>query len=159
MKQLENYDYAEAIFLEHGLDVAGWQLKTNNRYTSLGLCKESKKIIELSKAFLDKADKVDVKHVMLHEIAHAIVGNKHSHDRKWQSVALQIGIDSAITCYDKPIISREDTAKYVGNCSTCQNKTYMYRRSNKRSACGICCIKYNGGRFSEKYLIEWSEKR
>ena len=76
---------------EHGLD--GWAIKWNgNLKRRLGQCQFSNETLEFSTNLTLLADD-RVRNIALHEIAHALVGPGHGHDRVWQACARRIGCD------------------------------------------------------------------
>lgn len=83
---------AHDLMLEHGLAQQGWTLQYNNRFRNvLGRCKYRQKLIELGTQYV-KANGIEaVKDTILHEIAHAIAGNKAGHGVEWQNVCRRIG--------------------------------------------------------------------
>lgn len=57
-----------------------------------GNCDHTKQKISLWDKLVDRSDDpATVREVILHEIAHALVGAGHGHDEVWQAKALQIG--------------------------------------------------------------------
>lgn len=70
-----------------------WDFGWNNRKRSLGVCKHSSSVIELSRTATSVNEEHVVKNTILHEIAHALVGIGHGHDSVWQAMAKSIGCD------------------------------------------------------------------
>ena len=60
-----------------------------------GVCKYKGKSIGMSSHFLNSPTTTIqlVKNTLLHEIAHALVGGQHHHDKVWMKMALSIGCD------------------------------------------------------------------
>ena len=50
-----------------------------------------KKKISFSRNFIKNSSKEDIQDTILHEIAHAIVGPKHGHDKVWKAMASKLG--------------------------------------------------------------------
>ena len=73
----------------HGL--AGWTFAFNWRKRSLGLCVYRHRQIELSVHFVRRNDQAEILDTILHEIAHALVGQEHGHDGVWKKKCLEIG--------------------------------------------------------------------
>ncbi len=70
-----------AINLMNNHNLLGWNFEWNNRKSAFGLCSYSRKTIFLSKILTVQVDEEGVTNTILHEIAHALVGAGHSHDR------------------------------------------------------------------------------
>ena len=123
------------------------------RYKYHGL--SNYKVVELSTKLVEINDEDRVRLTILHEVAHALTEG-HGHDAVWKTKLLEIGGDGK-RCY-----SREDTntierkrTLYQAYCQEHGNRGRTYRRKDK--ACGICCNKYNGGRYSERFKIQYRE--
>ena len=133
----------------------GWRFSFNNNKTSYGKCKSRGKKIELSQWLLENSDK-DLKaweNTMLHEIAHAIdieIRGKSDHTYKWRDIALSIGCDGE-RCGKAKIEAKN--SKYTLKCNTCKKERPSHKIKRRKTACGKCCDKYNGGRYSEAYVL------
>ena len=73
----------------HRLD--DWTFGFNKRKRTLGLCRYDGQTIELSIFLVDRNSREEVRDTILHEIAHALVGPDHAHDRVWKAKAVEIG--------------------------------------------------------------------
>jgi predicted SprT family Zn-dependent metalloprotease len=80
---------ATELLARHGLH--RWKLEFNRRKRTLGLCVYTKRTIELSTHFVDRNSLESIQETILHEIAHALVGPGHGHDRVWKQKAIEIG--------------------------------------------------------------------
>lgn len=89
---MEIIHWATQLMKAHGLIEKGWSFKINSRYSrALGTCNYTKKSIQICKDHV-KTDTYDtVLDTLLHEIAHALVGMGHGHNKVWQAMALRIG--------------------------------------------------------------------
>lgn len=75
---------------QHGL--RDWKFAFNRRKQAMGLCVYGRKTIELSIHFVERDNPWDeVRDTILHEIAHALVGPRHGHDRVWKRKCIEIG--------------------------------------------------------------------
>ena len=147
------------LMTEHCLIQKGWILKFNRAKRIAGICDESKKQIILSRVLLPLHTDESVKDTILHEIAHALVGCKHGHNRVWQRKAKEIGCDGK-RCYDpnsafveggkEAIIAQ---SKYTMTCPECGHVIPAHRKPKINKACGKCCIAYNNGKYCEKYKL------
>ena len=75
-----------------------WKIELDYAKVRAGACHFREKKISFSRHFLKNADQLDINDTILHEIAHALVGPKHGHDRVWKSMAKKIGC-SAKRCH------------------------------------------------------------
>ncbi|MDX1682329.1 MAG: SprT-like domain-containing protein [Phycisphaeraceae bacterium] len=82
---------ARDLMDEHGL--AEWSIEMGRAKRTLGLCDERKQLIRLSALYVSLNDRAHVQDTILHEIAHALVGVRHGHGKKWQAACERIGAD------------------------------------------------------------------
>jgi predicted SprT family Zn-dependent metalloprotease len=75
------------------------------------------------------------------------------HGSNWKSIAKQIGCDGN-RCYDGETVNLPK-AKYILTCDNCGYESPKHRKVTKQYACGKCCNKYNGGKFSKDYLLRF----
>lgn len=69
----------------------GWRFELGGSNTAVGTCWYETKVINVSKFFAASLDRRNVADVLLHEIAHAIVGGEHEHGPSWKRVAVILG--------------------------------------------------------------------
>ena len=137
------------LMTKHGL--TDWNFQFDNAKRRLGQCKYRTKTISLSQNYLPLRPKAETKNTILHEIAHALVGAGHGHDLTWKMKAREIGCDAERLYKGKARVK----GKYELTCPNCGTVTYRHKKTHLRSACGLCCNKYNGGRFSSDYIFKW----
>lgn len=70
-----------------------WTLAFDRAKMRAGLTNFQTKTITLSEYMIRAASEQDVRNILLHEIAHALVGPYHGHDDVWRAKALEIGCD------------------------------------------------------------------
>ncbi len=80
---------AKTLIAEHKL--RGWVFVYNRGKRTLGMCDYTRRRIELSMYFVAHNDEEAVRDTVLHEIAHALAGEKAGHGAKWKSVCKRIG--------------------------------------------------------------------
>jgi predicted SprT family Zn-dependent metalloprotease len=139
--------YARKTMDEHGL--YGWGFKYDNAKHRLGLCNYSSHVISMSKSCVESNGMDIIKDVLLHEIAHALVGSGHGHDKVWQAKAIEIGSSGNRECVGATV--KRGKYKYV--CDNCEKISYRHRRTQGKMSCGDCCRKYNFGRYTQKYVL------
>ena len=109
----------------------GWRFGFDLAPARGGICRYAAKQITLSVSYCLKASRQEVMDVLLHEIAHAIVGPGHGHDATWKAAARRIGC-TAERCHRV-----EHTApRWRGRCSC--GKEWTRQRLTRRVQEGIC---------------------
>lgn len=129
-----------------------WTFGFDNSRVRFGVCMHSRKRIQLSRYLTMLNQPVDVVDTILHEIAHALAGPRHGHDKVWRRYCNLVGAKPE-RCYQAHVERPE--RKYVGTCPGCSRTTKRHRRD--RVACRTCCTTHNHGKFSEQYLFTWKE--
>ena len=75
-----------------------WKLELDYAKVRAGACHFTEKKISFSRHFLKNADQLNINDTILHEIAHALVGPMHGHNRVWKNMAKKVGC-SAKRCH------------------------------------------------------------
>ena len=151
MELSEAQELATLYIEEH---IPSWRFKFDNAVRRFGCCNHTYRQISLSKRLTIVNDMDSIEDTIIHEIAHALVGCYHGHDSIWRQKAIALGGSG------KQYYSKDDTvmpqSKYTLTCGTCGSVSSRHKltRRAKRVACGICCNKHNGGKFSDKYLFD-----
>jgi len=151
----------------------GWRIEYNNRKTSAGNCSMSyrrnffgdkeyyNKRVRLSMHFLSQENNLgegkgaEWEEVIRHELAHAIdveLRGRTSHDRNWKAVANAM-LSSGRRTFSRENLEDKKLSKYTLVCDTCGKRTPSHKKKRIKSACGTCCKKHNGGRYSEEFLL------
>ena len=120
---------ARELMQEHGLDTS--KFKFTNGRTQLGACSLKRnwegntifKYIGLSRFLVILNDEKNVRLTILHEIAHALVGYGHGHDRIWKLKIMEIGGNPNRT--NKTAIMPK--GRYKGTCDVCGKIFYKHR--------------------------------
>ena len=123
---------------QHGLLYRGWSFKWDYAKKRAGRCTYSTKTISLSKYVVQIREESLVKNTILHEIAHALTGPGHGHDRVWQRQAREIGCTGQ-RCTSGPM----PEGKFVGVCPHC-NETFQFHRRPKKSYWCTRCYRRMG---------------
>lgn len=123
----------------HGL--TGWSLRLSSARRRLGSCAYHTRTIRLSRYLLTDNRWPQVHDTLLHEIAHALVGPNHGHDRVWKQMAVKLG--AAPRSCTKPGEVVMPQGGWVAWCLTCQKEVARYhrrpagwRRGYRHQACG-----------------------
>jgi predicted SprT family Zn-dependent metalloprotease len=121
-----------------------WKFKFDYAKTRFGCCDERRKEISLSKHLVLINDEDVVKNVILHEIAHALVGCKHKHNYIFQQKTRDIGCEYASRyCFEN--VNRVPK-NIVANCPKCGNEVRKYRKPSRKKSCGKCSDKFDNER-------------
>lgn len=138
-------DLATELFVEHAL--VGWVFAFDFAKTRAGLCDYRRLRITLSRhyALLHEVDAS--RQVLLHEIAHALVGKRAGHGETWRDQASSIGylhqqIDGRALA--------ETTAPWLGVCPS-GHQHFRYRRPTRSTSCVACHPEY-----SIQHQINWT---
>lgn len=134
---------SEAAMLldKHGL--TRWRFRFDQALRRGGRCAFDQQEISLSEQFAQAASADEVTDTILHEIAHALVGPKHGHDRIWKATAQRIGCIGRVT-HNVDF----STARWILTCTSCGWREPRLRR-RRGLVCKSCgrVIEYqpNGG--------------
>lgn len=137
-----------------------WTFIFDRAKKRFGQCNYQKKQISLSKYLVELNSEQEVRDTILHEIAHALCGYSAGHGKKWQECVIKLG-GKPDRCYSGKTVNTP-LLKYTVFCPWCETKT---QRQNKikpsfwrsKPACKICCKKYNNGKFSRKFILQYKE--
>lgn len=138
---------ATGLMAHHGLD--GWLLGWDNARTRAGMCRYASRTISLSRPLMALYEPDQVREVVLHEIAHALVGPAHKHDSVWRAKARELGSSGARAL---PVGSPRPPAPWLGRCPQ-GHEFQRYRRPPARSSCSRC-----SARFDARFLLQWHRR-
>lgn len=99
-----------------------------------GVCRPREKRVNLSVSFCLKATRWEIEDTLLHEIAHAIVGQRHGHDAVWRAKAVELGGSGATHHTVSHAI-----AHWIGECG-CE-RPWLRQRLRRSVAEGRLCAK------------------
>lgn len=145
MQLAEAARLGRALLDEHGLH--DWELVFDRAKRRAGICRESERRIGLSAPLTQVHSDADVRDTILHEIAHALVGARHGHDRVWKATARRIG------CSGERLISADTPGvdgAWVGVCQAGHRVT-RHRRPTRPMACATC-----SKAFDAAHLFTWT---
>ena len=113
----------------------GWTFGFDLAPSRAGVCRYNERSINLSVSYCLAAGRADIEDTILHEIAHAIVGPRHNHDRVWKAKAREIG------CVGERCHRVQHTVpKWVGECACGQRwfRQVLQRRMMSNRVCAKC---------------------
>lgn len=53
----------------------------------------------------------------------------------------------------------ERNPRFASTCGTCGSRKVTFRRPTRPKACGACCNKYSKGKFDEKFVLIWTDRK
>ena len=134
------------LIAEHGL--SDWGFRFDRARRRAGACHYSTRTISLSAHLTELYDEATVRGVLLHEIAHALVGAQHHHDRVWRAKARELGApDSVRLPRELPTVE----APWVGTCARCGMQKRLFSAPRRVVSCGSCDRSFNG-----ELVLEWT---
>ena len=117
-----------AMMDQHGL--ADWRLALSSAARRLGSCAYHTKTIRLSRHLLALNDWSEVRDTLLHEVAHALVGQSHGHDRVWRAQAVALGANPRACA--APAQVRMPEPGWEAWCPRCAQSVGRYYRRPRR---------------------------
>jgi len=139
------------LMKKHGLitEFFPWRFEFDNAKRRFGSCDETRKKITLSLTLTELNKEEEVVDTILHEIAHALVGNRHGHNWIWKQKALEIGCDGK-RCYStaEVVIPK---GNYVAICKNGHSRSKM-RMPKRQLSCGKC-----GNVFDPTNILVWKK--
>ncbi len=133
---------------EHA-ELDSWKFKFDNAKGRCGQCRYRQREISISRYYVGLNDADNIRDTLLHEIAHALVGSGHGHNRTWKMMARKVGA-RPIRC------AGSETAmpprQWTATCDGC-HVVHSRHRLRRRVRFGARC---NCGRGSE---LQWSRAR
>lgn len=140
IESLANY-----LLREYGL--TDWKFVWDNANVRNGSCSHRRKRITLSIKRTPLRTFEATRNTILHEIAHALVGENHGHDDVWRAKAKEIGCTGETCSKDRVHIHKP----FTGTCPSCSWSFGAHRRN--RGSCTQC----SGGKFNREFLIVWTK--
>jgi len=140
-------ELARRLFQRYGL--VNYSFGFDRAVRRAGLCDYSKRRISLSKHFVEVSSLDAIEQVLLHEIAHALVGQSAGHGKVWKAKATELGYRHEKLSGENISIS---SAKWIGHCPN-SHKHYRMRKPTRPLSCKHCAPV-----FSRRYLITWTTR-
>jgi predicted SprT family Zn-dependent metalloprotease len=131
----------------------GWVFDFDNAVNRFGSCRHHSRRITLSRKLTKVNDMDRVERVIIHEVAHAVLGRGYGHSSIWKSKCLELGGDGERCFTDDNTIMPK--LKYTLTCPKCGTTISRSRlgKSAKKSACNKCCKQYNNNKYTDEFLF------
>lgn len=128
-------EMANRLFDLHG--IKDWKFTFDNAKIRAGLCRFHLKHISISKHMVlnDTITLKQIENVLLHEIAHALVGHEAGHGTEWRNKAISIGCDGER--YHTLMLTNPTGMKGCG-CGHVFKIVYKNRKETKNKLCKKC---------------------
>ncbi len=139
--------WANALIALH-LD-GSWTFAFDNAKTRAGLCNYTTKRISVSRYLAARYEDDEIHQVLLHEVAHAIAGNRAGHGPQWKAIATELGYEGK-RLHDGAIAT--ELAPWVGTCPA-GHVVHRYRRPARPLSCAKCSRRYD-----PKNTIVWVKR-
>jgi Zn-dependent protease with chaperone function len=89
MLKLDALKLGDSLLREQAL--AGWSFGFHASAFKAGFCRHETRTISVSTRLVELNDVAHIREVILHEIAHALLGDTHHHDEVWRLKAVELG--------------------------------------------------------------------
>jgi predicted SprT family Zn-dependent metalloprotease len=133
---------AVRLIAQHA-QLTGWRVSFTWRCRrNLGRCFYSTRTIRLSVPFVARNSAEVVAELVLHEVAHALVGPGHGHGPVWQAKATALGIEPS-RFFRKGVMP---PGEFQATCRACRRTFHFYARPVKERWCR--CAGSNAERLS-----------
>jgi predicted SprT family Zn-dependent metalloprotease len=129
-----------------------WRFRYDRAVRRFGCCHHSRATITLSQPLTALNPESEVRDTLLHEIAHAIAGPQAGHGPEWKRYAALVGARPE-RCYDETIVAPRP--RYISACPNCRKVYHRHRAPKVRVACSACCDRWNSGRFSDRFRLDF----
>ncbi len=137
---------ADRLIAHHGLH--GWSFQFDDAVRRAGSCLYATKVITMARLYCLQCQEEDWTNTLLHEIAHALAGPGHNHDKVWKRMARRIGCTGE-RCHNTPFAP----PRYIVYCPRCK----WARQRNQRSS-RLVCRECSGRPSYETFTAErWRE--
>lgn len=136
---------ARSLLDAHGL--REWTVALDRAKTRAGATHFRSRRITLSGPLTRAHEEDLVRDTILHEIAHALVGPSHGHDRVWKAKAREIGASDE-RCFSSE--AARELAPFIGTCSN-GHEVRRHRRPTRLIACAECSAS-----FDPAHLFSWT---
>ena len=137
-------DLAHRLFAMHGL--VNYSFGFDRAVRRAGQCDFRARRITISKHLVNNSSLDQIEQVILHEIAHALVGKDAGHSKVWRAKAKDIGYRFEKVDWQA---MASDVTGYLGLCPRGHEHFRIRKPSGPRS-CRKCA-----GRYDPRYLISW----
>lgn len=134
-----------------GMGVGYWKFDWMRARKTYGLCDHGTHTISLSMPLTLINSEATIRDVILHEVAHALVGARHGHNRVWWLKAKSMGC-SATRCTTGVKVQ---SGGWIGHCPNREHEHRMFRKPTRSYSCGKCSRENFKSGYQAEYAIVW----
>ncbi len=128
--------------------LTGWSFQFDHATKRAGCCNYRTRVISLAHAYARGAADAEIDDALLHEIAHALVGQAHGHDQVWQAQAVALGC-TGHRCHDVQFTP----PRYI---VTCDNACWV-TTAERRQRGAICRTCHGSVRYTTYTEERWQQ--
>lgn len=149
--------FANEKLTEFGLYQKGWRFRFDRAKARFGCCRFDLRLITVSSVLTQANEEAECRDTVLHEIAHALAGRSAGHGAAWKKACKLVGA-KPVRCYTTAAVKQPDP-DYWGVCPHCDHRANYYKLPRTVRACRRCCVRYNGGRYDERFRLRILDAR
>jgi hypothetical protein len=146
-----NLDICLDAMEKHGLLGQGWDFTISKTRNIIADCNDVKDVIRMSRMHLELGGEYEVKQVILHEIAHALVGTRYGHNHKWRAKAWEIGVVDPSSTFS---VSYDIPHKIEVKCGVCTKTLQRRQRRMNTTKLNRCYCMHCGKATSQGSLYQ-----
>jgi len=139
---------ATAWIVAHQLE--GWSFQFDHATKRAGCCNYQTRVISLARAYARSAADEEIDDTLLHEMAHALVGQAHGHDQVWQATAVALGC-AGQRCHDVQFTP----PRYIVSC----DKVCWITTAERRQRGAVCRTCHGPVRYTTYTEARWQQAR
>jgi SprT protein len=101
----------------------------------------------------------EIDRTLRHELAHLLAqfraGRRRisPHGAEWRLACRDLGIEGERACHKLPVAVRHIPPRFLYCCANCRREFPRVRRIRRATACLICCRKFAGGKYDERFRL------
>lgn len=153
MKAYDAELLARQLMRQHGLRL--WFFEFADWVTTFGQCSHHISTLYLSRPLTLLNTEEEVKDTILHEIAHALVGSGHGHDKIWKAKCVEIGARPK-RCYSLKTVT-QPPMRYVATCEACKKVWSRTRKISRGRRTSCTCQK--GKHWDKRVLLKYVDTK
>lgn len=131
------------------LELEDWRFSYDRATVRFGQCNYRTKTISMSEKLVEVNSFEECVNTLTHEIAHAIVGAGHRHDRVWANKHRELGGDGRAKYSGKSVVAAQK--KWLVSCPGCG----MHSQAARKRQGLVCRACHISGRYT--YPLKWVE--
>lgn len=121
---IDTHILADQMLRQHGL--TGWRFEFDRAKRRGGQCRHSDRVISMSRHLVPLWSDEQVREILLHELAHAIVGPGKGHGPVWAAKMRELGAKPS-RCHSNETVP----GRYVAICDSCNREVYRAHRRSR----------------------------